>query len=182
MTIESARVARTGEMPAQGGLVELVMPVRGMTCQSCVRHVRTALESVPGVVSARVELAAGLAKVSFDPARATVAMLQDAVEAAGYVPGEPVGITDSPAAEDGGRDRSTVVAKPGLRRPVIFGFLASSLLVAFYAGIVTAAQGFEHAADLLLEDWYFVLPIVVGFGVQVGLFVHLRRSSHHQST
>ncbi len=182
MTSKASETGREEKPFTPGGLVELAMPVRGMTCSNCSHHVRGALESVPGVMAARVELAAGLAKVTFDPARATVAMLQDTVEAAGYVPGEPIGITDTPLAEDGAQDRSTVVAKGGLTRPVIFGFLASSLLVAFYAGLVTAAQGFEHAAELLLEDWYFVLPIVVGFGVQVGLFVHLRRSSHQQST
>lgn len=167
---------------APRALVELAMPVRGMTCTNCSHHVRSALESVSGVSSARVELTAGLAKVSFDPTRATVATLQNAVEAAGYVPGEPVGITDSLAAGDRSRDRPTPVVKPALGRPVVVGFLASSLLVAFYAGIVTAAQGLDHAAGLLLQDWYFVLPIVVAFGVQVGLFVHLRISSQHQST
>lgn len=180
MTIEAASVARTGEMPAPGGLVELVMPVRGMTCQSCVWHVRTALESVPGVMSARVELAAGLARVSFDPARATVPMLQDAVETAGYVPGDPLAGTEASAATRlTGRGTSTVTSKPAPGRPVIFGIIASSVLVAFYLGVVTLAQGFEHASELLLEDWYYVLPIVVGFGVQVGLFVYLRGASRH---
>ena len=164
-----------------GELVELAMPVRGMTCSNCCSYVRRTLESMPGVISARVELATGVAQVTLDPARVTIAMLHDAVEAVGYVPGEPVAVTDSPLAEDGTQDRSTA-AEGGLTRPIIFGFLASSLLVAFYLGLVTAAQGFEHAAELLLEDWYFVVAIVVGFGVQVGLFVHLRTISRRRST
>lgn len=181
MTIETASEGRVEETRMPGGLVELAMPVRGMTCQSCVRHVRTALESVPGVVSARVELAAGLAKVSVDPARTTAPMLQEAVEAAGYVAGEPTGSESNSTGRDMRRGTSTVSPKPSWRRPMVFGFLASSVLMAFYMGVVTLAQGFEHAGELLLEDWYFVLPIVVGFGVQVGLFTYLRKASrHHQ--
>ncbi len=181
MTTEAASLVRTGEMPVSTGLMELAMPVRGMTCQSCVGHVRTALESVPGVMSARVDLAAGLARVSLDPARATVPMLQGAVEAAGYVAGEPVGAEAGLDAQDKSRGASATTTKAPLRRPMVFGFLASSVLMAFYMGVVGLAQGFEHASELLLQDWYFVLPIVVGFGVQVGLFVYLRRASrHHQ--
>lgn len=33
--------------------------VTGMTCQNCVRHVREALGSLPGVQSAEVDLASG---------------------------------------------------------------------------------------------------------------------------
>ena len=105
-------------------------------------------------------------------------MLQGAIEGAGCVAGEPVG------AEGGVPARDTAAgapAAPGVpsRRPVAFGFLASSVLMAFYVGVVGLAQGLEHAIELLLQDWYFVLPIVVGFGVQVGLFVYLRRSHRH---
>ncbi len=171
-----------GEVAELGELVELAMPVQGMTCSNCRSYVRRTLESVAGVTAARVEPATDLVKVTFDPARVTLAMLQDAVEAIGYVPGEPVAITDSPLAEDGAQDKSTAGRKSGVARPIIFGFLASSLLVAFYAGLVTVAQGFEHAAGLLLQDWYFVVPIVVGFGLQVGLFVHLRAISRRQGT
>ncbi len=42
-------------------MVEL--EVEGMTCGHCERAVRAALESVPGVASARVSLAAGKAVV-----------------------------------------------------------------------------------------------------------------------
>jgi Cu2+-exporting ATPase len=33
--------------------------VTGMTCQNCVRHVREALEALPGVRSAEVDLGSG---------------------------------------------------------------------------------------------------------------------------
>jgi P-type Cu+ transporter len=60
------------------------IPVAGMTCDHCVGTVRRALEGVPGVRSAAVDLAAGRAEVAFDPQQADPARLKAAIEAAGY--------------------------------------------------------------------------------------------------
>jgi Cu+-exporting ATPase len=62
--------------------MQIVLPVAGMTCQNCVRHVTQALEAVPGVSSARVSLAdhhAEIAGKALD-----WATLVRAVESAGY--------------------------------------------------------------------------------------------------
>jgi hypothetical protein len=59
--------------------------------------------------------------------------------------------------------------------PVSSGTIASLLLVALYLGLVTWAQGFGHGKELLWSDRYFVAAIASGFGLQVGLFVYLRR-------
>ena len=60
------------------------LTVTGMTCQGCVRSVKTVLESVPGVAAAEVSLERGEASVAFDPARASIAHLKAAVQEAGY--------------------------------------------------------------------------------------------------
>ena len=60
------------------------LSVTGMTCGSCVRHVSDALRSVPGVAQATVDLEAGRAVVSYDPANATSDQLLKAVTGAGY--------------------------------------------------------------------------------------------------
>lgn len=39
------------------------LKIKGMSCNHCVNSVRTALEAVPGVESAQVDLATGLAVV-----------------------------------------------------------------------------------------------------------------------
>ncbi len=59
--------------------------------------------------------------------------------------------------------------------PTLFGILGSVLLLSLYLGLVTLAQGFSHAAELLLQDWYLVVPIALGFGIQVSLFFYMRR-------
>ncbi len=60
------------------------IPVSGMTCDHCVGTVRRALEDVPGVRSASVDLARGRAEVTVEPGRADFSGLKTAVEAAGY--------------------------------------------------------------------------------------------------
>jgi hypothetical protein len=59
--------------------------------------------------------------------------------------------------------------------PLLAAVAAAALLVGLYLGLVTWAQGFGHARDLLWDDRYFVAAIASGFGVQAGLFVYLRR-------
>lgn len=162
--------------------VELRLPVRGMTCEACVHRVRAALESVPGVGDVRVELASGLASVKLDPTRATATLLKDAVESAGYEPGDPVPAPPQISGDQAQRSAPEATAGPARLTPAAFGLGASLLLLGFYLGIVGLAQGFEHATELLLADWYLVIPIVLGFGVQVGLFLHVRSRRLRQGT
>ncbi len=61
--------------------------------------------------------------------------------------------------------------------PVGAGLMAAALLLAAYVGVVTWAQGAEHARELLWADRYFVAGVVAGFGTQIGLFVWLRRAA-----
>ncbi|MEX0959446.1 MAG: heavy-metal-associated domain-containing protein [Burkholderiales bacterium] len=61
-----------------------LIEVKGMTCGGCVRSVTRVLETVPGVKSADVSLERGEARVSFDPALASLAQIRGAIEDAGY--------------------------------------------------------------------------------------------------
>lgn len=60
------------------------------------------------------------------------------------------------------------------KRPVLVGFMGSLGLLALYFGIITAASSFEHGIEQLLALWYWMVLLVVGFGVQVGLYAHIR--------
>ena len=59
--------------------------IEGMTCASCVRRVEEAINAVPGVASANVNLATERATVRFDGEPDTPAVLR-AIEKAGYAP------------------------------------------------------------------------------------------------
>lgn len=58
--------------------------VTGMSCAHCVAHVTKALEGVPGVLNAKVDLDNGQAEVSYDNSRTNQNELEKAVIAAGY--------------------------------------------------------------------------------------------------
>jgi copper chaperone CopZ len=60
------------------------LPIRGMACASCVATIERGLRRVPGAQTASVNLAAGQATISYDPAIAQVNHLIQAIEDAGY--------------------------------------------------------------------------------------------------
>jgi P-type Cu+ transporter len=64
-------------------LIQLNLPIAGMTCASCVTRVERALAAVPGVASASVNLATEKAQLQLGP-EATAQALAAAVGRAGY--------------------------------------------------------------------------------------------------
>src|SRR3972149_8644587 len=63
---------------------KLTLPVKGMTCASCVAHVEGALQEIPGVVEARVNLPLEQATVEYDPERVGIPTMAKAVKEVGY--------------------------------------------------------------------------------------------------
>jgi len=66
----------------------VVLDVRNMTCDLCQATVRKALEKVPGVSKAQVDVDAKTATVSFDDQKTSAAALVKATTDAGY-PSKP---------------------------------------------------------------------------------------------
>ena len=63
---------------------QVTLPITGMTCAACVGHVSNALEGVPGVEDALVNLATENATVTLGDSVPPLKALADAVEDAGY--------------------------------------------------------------------------------------------------
>lgn len=61
-----------------------LLDIEGMHCASCISRVEKALTSVPGVAAAHANLATEQASVEFDPQRASIAQMAEAVAKAGY--------------------------------------------------------------------------------------------------
>ncbi len=73
----------------------------------------------------------------------------------------------------------TVALQPRrLLWPIIGGMLGAVSLSTLYLMIVTVAESWSHALELFRQDMPFVVPIILGFGVQVGLFVYLKQGLH----
>ena len=59
-------------------------------------------------------------------------------------------------------------------RSVAAGLVGAAVLLGVYLGIISLAQGVEHAFAQLATDAIFVGLIAAGFGSQIALFVELR--------
>ena len=77
-------MAELAEQEDRNGPAEVQLDIAGMTCASCVHHVEKALEKVPGVDGADVNLALEKARVTFDPAVVGTTDFVRAVSQAGY--------------------------------------------------------------------------------------------------
>jgi copper chaperone CopZ len=86
-------------------LETLTIPIEGMTCGHCVATVRSALESVPGVKSAEVDLTRKIAEVTIEPGEFDRSQLKDAIGAVGYmVPPTSFGVRElAPVFESGSK-------------------------------------------------------------------------------
>ncbi|MBI2907383.1 MAG: hypothetical protein HYX92_07000 [Chloroflexi bacterium] len=70
---------------------------------------------------------------------------------------------------------SCVGSGPSVKRHVAIGVGAAALLLLVYVGIVSAAQGLDHALDQAASLWYWMLLLAAGLGAQVGLFSFIRQ-------
>ncbi|RME22364.1 MAG: copper chaperone [Deltaproteobacteria bacterium] len=65
-------------------MIDLHLPVEGMSCGGCVNSVQKALMALPGVEEAVASLESRCVDVRYDPSRATREQLVDAIERAGF--------------------------------------------------------------------------------------------------
>lgn len=59
-------------------------------------------------------------------------------------------------------------------RSIIVGVSGSIGLLIIYFGILIWANSFSHALEQFSEMWYWISILVIGFGIQLGLYFHIR--------
>jgi len=64
-----------------------------------------------------------------------------------------------------------------VNKPILWGLFASFLLISIYIIILTLVNSFEHAIEQFKELWYLMIPLIIGFGLQISLFVYIRSAS-----
>jgi P-type Cu+ transporter len=69
------------------GRQNIELAVGGMTCPHCPLAVEKALANVAGVIAAQVNSATKVARIDFDPARAKISDILQAIRSVGYAPG-----------------------------------------------------------------------------------------------
>ncbi|MCR4327729.1 MAG: hypothetical protein NUV46_04065 [Nanoarchaeota archaeon] len=68
----------------------------------------------------------------------------------------------------------------GEDKSILWGAFSSLILIGFYVGVITLFQGIDFALLNLRSLWYLIFPLVIGFGIQIGLFVSIKQ--HAQLT
>lgn len=61
------------------------------------------------------------------------------------------------------------------RRSATWGVAAAAALATFYVAVLAGSAGWNHLSDTLGRDWWLVLLLTAGFGVQVAVLVEVRR-------
>jgi P-type Cu+ transporter len=65
-------------------------------------------------------------------------------------------------------------------KPLAIGTLATLAMLGVYFGVLTLLSGWDFTVSQFAQFWYYVLPLALGFGIQMGLYVYLRqRLAHH---
>ncbi|KKT16754.1 MAG: hypothetical protein UV98_C0023G0014 [Parcubacteria group bacterium GW2011_GWB1_43_6] len=61
-----------------------------------------------------------------------------------------------------------------MRKSIIFGFGASLILLFLYFSVLSLISGWDFAVSQFSENWYWVIGLAAGFGIQIGIFTYLR--------
>jgi len=104
------------------------IPIAGMDCTECTRHVQQAIAALPGVESVHVLLSSEKAIIRLDPIQVTVPTIHKAVKNAGY----SVPVVDTPAI-----DAPRMLGLPGnfyRRTMTIFAFVFGAVLFVIVFG------------------------------------------------
>src|ERR687898_595802 len=132
------------------------IPVSGMTCAACSARVQRALERVPGVSAASVNLMTGSATVEFDTESVAPEQLVEAIRATGY--GAELPKADE-SLEEVLQDRDEAHAEElrVLRRKAVVSLVAAVLTMVF--SMVLAAVTPGSMSDPLMR---LMMPVVDG--------------------
>jgi Cu+-exporting ATPase len=148
------------------------LPVSGMSCAACARAIENQLAATAGVSSAHVNFATSTATVEFDPARAAVRNLVDAIEGLGYGVPQPVAGED---VEEQAREREYAALQRRLR-----------LAAAFAVPVVVLGMwpGLMHLAAMSWIQLALTAPVVFYAGAPFykGAWTALRHRSANMNT
>lgn len=67
-------------------------------------------------------------------------------------------------------------------KPIFYGILASGLLLGVYFTVLTLVSGWNFTLSQFSQFWYFIVTLALGFGIQIGLYTHIRgliKNGHH---
>ena len=151
-------------------LVTIYFPVKGMTCQSCVKRVKAALLKHEGVNGADVDLSRQEARVNYDKAIVDSDVLKQSVIDAGY------SIPDCNAADQNGSDNQPEYTQTLYSKltPYLIGLAAALGVVGFYLGLLTLTSDWYFAKVQFSDYRWWIIALALGLGIQGVLYSNMR--------
>ena len=68
---------------------------------------------------------------------------------------------------------------PKYFKSILYGTLASAILLGVYFAVLTLVSGWSFAQSQFADFWYFIISLVVGFGIQIGLYQYIKTLVHN---
>lgn len=68
-----------------------------------------------------------------------------------------------------------------IKKSILLGLLGGLGLLGVYFAILTLVSGQQFALQQFDDNWYYVLALSAGFGIQIGLYTYLRQTVHQNS-
>ncbi len=65
-----------------------------------------------------------------------------------------------------------------IAKSVLYGALTSAILLGVYFAVLTLVSGWSFAQSQFADFWYFIISLVVGFGIQIALYQHIKDLVH----
>ena len=66
-----------------------------------------------------------------------------------------------------------------IAKSTLYGTLASAILLGVYFAVLTLVSGWSYALIQFATYWYFIVSLVVVFGIQIALYQYLKTLVHN---
>ncbi len=63
-------------------------------------------------------------------------------------------------------------------KSVLYGTLASAILLGVYFAVLSLVSGWNFAQNQFIGYWYFIISLAAGFGIQIALYQYLKSLVH----
>ena len=69
-----------------------------------------------------------------------------------------------------------------IKKSILWGIVSSTILLSVYFAIVSLISGLRFTESQFSQDWYFIVSLAIGFGIQVALYMYLKELIKNHGT
>jgi len=138
--------------------------IKGMSCVSCARSIENSLRELPQVAEASVDFNQSKLVLSFREEGLSFESVRSEIQKLGGYDLRPY-------------EEQNVVPSQRDYSPLFWGILgAVGISIIFYLVQALGMLDLKAPLEFTRDKWYFVFPLILGFGIQMGLFraIHLK--------